>query len=415
MKVLLISGIPIFPAHEGNRSRILTLCKAIREQGHDLWIALLPAGISIPDDPAAHEAEFGKGRVVRLSRPPGRSPAEQGAKLSRLPIRALRKAGRAAGVDAAFYSDPDDLYFPGWTAELAALQAEHAFDTVLVEYVFHSAAFGAFPDSVRKVIDTHDHFADRHRKFIGQGIPGGFWLSFRPEDEARGLRRANAIIAIQPEEADIFRQQLGEHPGNPELAVVNHFIDLPAEPVSDHAPCRALFLASRNPANTLSARDFIANVLPLVLDRLPEFRLVLAGMICEVVDDHPAVIKLGRVEQPIDAFRQAPVLVNPMLVGTGINIKILDAMAAGVPVVSTDTGARGLPEEFRSSVLTVPERDHDALAARLVALVQDVALRRELGGRARRNAQRWNELQHEELRTALQGQRGGAPAAMTGT
>jgi glycosyltransferase involved in cell wall biosynthesis len=152
-----------------------------------------------------------------------------------------------------------------------------------------------------------------------------------------------------------------------------------------------------------------------VLDQLPEFRLVLAGMICEVVDDHPAVIKLGRVEQPIEAFRQASLLVNPMLVGTGINIKILDAMAAGVPVVSTDTGARGLPEEFRSSVLTVPERDHDALAARLIALVQDVALRRELGGRARRNAQRWNELQHEELRTALQGQRGGAPAAMTGT
>lgn len=410
MKILLISGIPIFPAHEGNRSRILTLSKAIRAQGHDLWIALLPAGISLPDDREAHDAEFGHGRVIRLARPSGRGTPANSPKLARLPLKALRKAGRIAGLDAAFYSDPDDLYFAGWTPQLAALHAEHQFDTVMVEYVFHSAAFAAFPDTVHKVIDTHDRFGDRHRKFIGQGIPGGFWLSFRPEDEARGFRRADAIIAIQQEEADAFRQQLGGHPGNPRQSVVNHFIDLPAEPVTDHTPCRALFLASRNPANTLSARDFIANVLPLVRERLPHFRLVLAGMICEVIDDHPAIIKLGRVERPADAFQQAPLLVNPMLVGTGINIKILDAMAAGVPVVSTDTGARGLPAQFRSSVLTVPEKDHAALAAQLAALLQDEPLRCNLGARARRNALRWNELQHQELAAALQGRQVNPPA-----
>jgi glycosyltransferase involved in cell wall biosynthesis len=409
MKVVLISGIPILPAHEGNRSRILALSRAIRDLGHDLWVVVMPSGLSIPNDRAAHVAEFGSDRFVEIA------PENPVARfIRRFPFRLRRKLGHILRLPDRFYGTLDGLYERSWSGPLARLHRQHGFDAAMVEYVIHSAALDVFPAGVRKIIDTHDSFADRHKPYVAKGLYDYFY-SLRPEDEARGFRRADAIVAIQQEEAEAFSRRLGDDPDNPEVAVVNHFLDLSAPPVSDHSPCRALFLASRNPANTLSARSFIANVLPLVLEQLPEFRLVLAGMICEVVDDHPAVIKLGRVEQLSDAFEQAPLLVNPMLVGTGINIKILDAMAAGVPVVSTDTGARGLPEEFRSSVLTVPEKDHAALAAQLVSLLQDEPLRRDLGAKARRNALRWNELQHEELRTALQGGDIPAPVAMTGT
>lgn len=409
MKVVLISGIPILPAHEGNRSRILALSRAIRDLGHDLWVVVMPSGLSIPNDRAAHVAEFGADRFLEI---PPENPIARF--IRRFPFRLRRKLGHILRLPGRFYGTLDGLYERSWSAPLARLHRQHGFDAVMVEYVIHSAALDVVPGNVRKIIDTHDSFADRHKPYVAKGLYDYFY-SLRPEDEARGFRRADAIIAIQQEEAEAFSRQLGGDPDNPKVAVVNHFLDLSAPPVSDHSPCRALFLASRNPANTLSAQNFVAHVLPLVLERLPQFRLVLAGMICEVVDDHPAVIKLGRVEHLSDAFVQAPLLVNPMLVGTGINIKILDAMAAGVPVVSTDTGARGLPEEFRSSVLTVPEKDHAALAAQLVSLLQDESLRRELGTKARHNALRWNELQHKELRTALQGVDVCPPIAMTGT
>lgn len=395
MKVLLISGIPIFPAHEGNRSRILALSRAIRALGHELWVVTMPSGISIPNDRDAHRAEFGADRFIEIQ---SEHPALRF--LRRFPFRLRRKTGHVLKLPGRFYGSLDGLYERSWSGPLARLQQQHGFDAAVVEYVFHSGALAVFPDSVRKIIDTHDSFADRHKPYIANGLYDYFY-SLRPADEARGFRRADAIIAIQQEEADAFQRQLGDLSGNPEIAVVNHFLDLSSPPVSDHTPCRALFLASRNPANTISAQSFIAHVLPLILEQLPRFRLVLAGLICEVIDDHPAVIKLGRVDRLSDAFEAAPVLVNPMLIGTGINIKILDAMAAGVPVVSTDTGARGLPEEFRSSVLTVPEKDQPALAARLVTLMQDEALRRELGAKARKNAVRWNERQHEELRLAI--------------
>ena len=332
MKVVLISGIPILPAHEGNRSRILTLSRAIRDLGHDLWVVVMPSGLSFPNDRAAHVAEFGADRFVEI---PAENPVLRF--IRRFPFRLRRKLGHILRLPGRFYGTLDGLYEHSWSGPLARLHAEHGFDAAMVEYVIHSAALDLFPGEVRKIIDTHDSFADRHKPYVAKGLYDYFY-SLRPEDEARGFRRADSIIAIQPEEAEAFSRQLGHDPDNPEVAVVNHFLDLSAPPVTDHSPCRALFLASRNPANTISAQTFVAHVLPLVLERLPEFRLVLAGMICEVVDDHPAIIKLGRVERLADAFEQAPLLVNPMLVGTGINIKILDAMAAGVPVVSTDTG-----------------------------------------------------------------------------
>lgn len=409
MKVVLISGIPILPAHEGNRSRILALSRAIRDLGHDLWVVVMPSGLSMPNDRAAHMAEFGADRFVEIS------PENPLARfIRRFPFRLRRKLGHILRLPGRFYGTLDGLYEQSWSGPLERLHREHGFDAAMVEYVIHSAALDLFPANVRKIIDTHDSFADRHKPYVAKGLYDYFY-SLRSEDEARGFRRADAILAIQQEEADTFARQLGDDPDNPEIAVVNHFLDLSAAPVSNHSPCRALFLASRNPANTISAQNFVTHVLPLVLEKLPEFRLVLAGMICEVVDDHPAVIKLGRVDQLSDAFEQAPLLVNPMLVGTGINIKILDAMAAGVPVVSTDMGARGLPDEFRSSVLTVPATDNEALAAQLVSLLRHEALRRDLGLKARRNAERWNELQHEELRVALQGGHDIPPIAMTGT
>ncbi|MET0588685.1 MAG: glycosyltransferase family 4 protein [Novosphingobium sp.] len=409
MKVVLISGIPILPAHEGNRSRILALSRAIRDLGHDLWVVVMPSGLSMPNDRAAHMAEFGADRFVEI---PPENPLARF--IRRFPFRLRRKLGHILRLPGRFYGTLDGLYEQSWSGPLERLHREHGFDAAMVEYVIHSAALDLFPANVRKIIDTHDSFADRHKPYVAKGLYDYFY-SLRSEDEARGFRRADAILAIQQEEAETFDRQLGDDPDNPEIAVVNHFLDLSAAPVSNHSPCRALFLASRNPANTISAQNFVAHVLPLVLEKLPEFRLVLAGMICEVVDDHPAVIKLGRVDQLSDAFEQAPLLVNPMLVGTGINIKILDAMAAGVPVVSTDMGARGLPDEFRSSVLTVPATDNEALAAQLVSLLRHEALRRDLGLKARRNAERWNELQHEELRVALQGGHDIPPIAMTGT
>ncbi len=395
MKILMVTSAPLFPTHEGNRARVLSLTRALRAQGHELWVVVIPGNGPMPCDIAAHEAELTSGKFMMLGN--DRALDRLAATVRHLPFRLRRKIRNLTGAGIGFHTGLDEFYNKRWNAILRRLHEAHNFDAIIVEYVFNSRALEALPDSVLKLIDTHDAFADRHIQYVEKGMPNDYWISLTPHDENRGFRRAHVLVAIQGSERQRFASQLGAGPSAPVIGVVSHFIDADFAPVSDFAPRNALFLASGNPSNTASIRFFIDKVLPLVLRSVPDFRLFLAGSICRIEDDHPAIVRLGRVERPVDAFRQAPLLVNPMLLGTGINIKLLDAFAAGVPTVSTETGSRGLEARFCAGVVTVPDDDAAGFARHVVALLQDPARRSALGLAARAAALAWNAEQNAAL------------------
>jgi len=300
------------------------------------------------------------------------------------------------GLLGGYYSGLDQYRDAEWARQLHAVGQE--VDAVIVEYVFHSWAFECFPRTALRVLDTHDAFADRHHAYLQRGV-SNYWLSLRPGDENKGFRRADVVIAIQQEEAAHFCSQLRSQPGarDPEVVVVSHFLASRDAPVAQDVDGAALFLASDNPANRDALSSFVDHVLPRVARQLPEFQLKLAGSICDAVADRPNVVKLGWVRDLDAAFKQAPLSVNPLLVGTGINIKLLDAMAAGVPTVSTTTGARGLPPGYRRGVITVPDEDHAAFADAVVRFATDAQLRRRIGGAAFEDARAWNEEQLARL------------------
>lgn len=403
MKVALVSMTPVFPAKAGHSVRILQLCKAVKALGHELTFVHVTSKLDTQKpDTASHVAFFGTQHYLHLDNGPRRARAAfwLRGKLR----RRWRKILRGLGYDHSHYSGLDENWRDAWTHQLRAM--DRRFDTVLVEYAFNSRALDAFPASTRKLLDTHDAFADRHRPFVARGFRKGYWVSLTPEDENRGLRRADAAIAIQAQEAEHFREQLAMHGAgerNPEIAVVSHFIGL-EQPVPDHsADHAALYVGTNMLSNQISLRQFLEQVLPRVVSAVPDFKLRLAGSICNSAPDLPHVEKLGFVDDLRLAFARTPLSVNPTVAGTGINIKLLDAMGAGVPTVSTVTGARGLGLEFRNGLLVVPDHDHDAFAAHIIRLSKDAGLRRSLGLAAFADAQRWNEAQLAALDRCLRG------------
>lgn len=401
MKVVLVTSVPAFPTTAGNRSRIRELARALQELGHDLTFVILPSELD-QGDAAAHAAAYGADHFTILSN--GGPLGQRWYRIRRKLRLGWRKALRKLGIERGHYSALDQTWYAPWQGQLAALGRDA--DAVIVEYVFNSRVLEAFPPRVRRLLDTHDAFGERHKPYLAQGMSFGYWLSLPLAEENRGFRRADAILAIQEEEAERFAAQLaGEGgAGTPDVAVVSHFLDI-RDPISDFsAGNTAMFLASNNPSNRQAIRSFLDNVLPLVVAEVPDFDLKLVGSICKTVEDMPNVTKMGRVDDLKDAFTAAPLSVNPMLVGTGINIKLLDAMAFGVPTISTSTGLRGLPASYRGGVVEVGDEDHRAFADQIVRFCRDEALRRDLGATAFAEATRWNASQAAELSRCLAGQ-----------
>jgi glycosyltransferase involved in cell wall biosynthesis len=400
MKVVLVSSVPAFPTTAGNRSRIRELARAVRELGHELTFVQLPVSKDT-GDAAAHEAAYGPGRYVCLGN--GGGFGEGYYRSRQLMRRILRRGLPLLGIESGRYHGLDENHNFPWTRQLAEIGRDA--DAVIVEYVFNSKAFEAFPATARRILDTHDAFGDRHKSYLAQGMQTGYWVSLPMAEENRGFRRADAILAIQQEEAMRFRTQLATETAQgvkaPQVRVVSHFIDT-SDPVTDFSTGRtAVFLASNNPSNRQAVGNFIDNVLPRIVAEMPEFQLKLVGSICAAAPDGPNITKLGRVEHLKEAFQQAPLSVNPMLVGTGINIKLLDAMAAGVATVSTETGLRGLPAPYRSGVVVIRDRDHDHFAAEILRLASDESLRQDLGQAAHSDATRWNAEQAAALGQCL--------------
>jgi len=104
-----------------------------------------------------------------------------------------------------------------------------------------------------------------------------------------------------------------------------------------------LFLGSGHPPNVESAKQIIRNIAP----KLPNAYFLIAGSVCWMIRSENRGKNVGLAyfitdEEKRELFRVTNVAINPMMSGSGTNLKMLDYMAAGLPVVSTTVGARGI-------------------------------------------------------------------------
>ncbi len=151
-------------------------------------------------------------------------------------------------------------------------------------------------------------------------------------------------------------------------------------------PHTMLFVGSfRHDPNRAALDWFIHAVLPLIVAREPRARLVIVGSDpppAHTYADFAAHLEmLGTVEDIRQPLARYAVFVCPVLSGSGVRVKLLEAFAAGIPVVSTALGAEGLAaEDGRFCALA---DSPEAFAARLMDLFADPPAATAMAARAR--------------------------------
>lgn len=99
--------------------------------------------------------------------------------------------------------------------------------------------------------------------------------------------------------------------------------------------------------NIAAVRHFKDNIWPLLRARVPDVTWRIAGKnphaLKAIVNGDPRICVTGPMDDAIATLASAKVAVVPLLSGSGTRFKILEAWAAGTPVISTRIGAEGLP------------------------------------------------------------------------
>lgn len=135
---------------------------------------------------------------------------------------------------------------------------------------------------------------------------------------------------------------------------------------------------------------FLQRVLPLVHARRPETRFLFAGSQANQAASMAGLSATGAnggvewISDPADirpCFERACVYVVPILSGGGSRLKILEAMAMQVPVVSTSVGAEGVP--YRSGEHLLLADTEESFAEAVLRLLEDAELRQRLSTAAR--------------------------------
>ena len=150
-------------------------------------------------------------------------------------------------------------------------------------------------------------------------------------------------------------------------------------------PARPLFLGNHKVFhNRDAARFLVREILPLVRAQVPDATLDIVGKDAESLGGWTradGVRVLGYVPHLEDALARAAVFVAPHRFAAGVQTKVVQALAAGTPVVTTPLEREGLtpiPADLLRVGETAPE-----IAAQVLDLIRNPAAAAELGARGR--------------------------------
>ena len=386
MRILWVKTELLHPIDKGGRIRSYQILRALARQ-HQVTYLCLDDGTAAAD--AVERArEYAQEVVVVPFRPPPKMSAGYFADLLRnlfspLPYAIARYDSPGLRARVRQLAPAADLIVCDFLSPAVDVPADLPVPVVL------------FQHNVEAIIwQRHACVPQPHIRRAYMRLQWRRMLRY----EAQQCRRFAHVIAVSAADAELMRREYGAT----SVGHVHTGVDL--EYFRATHPRRAdsrelVFIGSMDwMPNADGIRWFASEIFSRVQERVPGARLTVVGRspsaaVRELAARNSAIEVTGTVADVRPYLERAALAVVPLRIGGGTRLKIYEAMAMGVPVVSTAIGAEGLPVRDGEQLLIADSVD-EQLAA-VCALLTDEHRAAALSVNALRHVQEygsWNAV-----------------------
>lgn len=239
---------------------------------------------------------------------------------------------------------------------------ENTYDDIIISYVYYAGLIADKPllKGAKTFIDTHDFITAQFKNKRGFNLGATF------KDEISRLDSFDEIWAISHEEQYVFGQFCKARVRLVPLTIVVD--EVAPEPLANKQ-YDLIYVASDNIHNKRAAEWFFEEVYQLLPKGL---NICVVGLINKSIPEKYKLERIAYAETLDEYYQDAKVALCPMFTGTGVKVKVVEALAHGLPVVSTLRGIDGLPNKRLNGCLV--SDDAAEFANNIIALLTDAEL-----------------------------------------
>lgn len=371
MKLLWVKTDFLHPTTRGGQIRSLEILRQLNKR-HDVHYLALDDG-RFPEGSARAGEYSGCHESIPHTAPPKRS---------------LRFVGQLAkGLVSPLPVAVDRWRSEQMRTRIAELDRREAYDAIVCDFLFPGVNM---PDMSRATLFQHNVEAAIWRRQAAHGRTplhrAYFALQARRMEafERDICRSARRVIAVSEADASLMEESYGlvKVPAVPTGVDIEYF----ATPPAARPEVDIVFVGSMDwMPNIDGSRWFVTEVLPLIRERVPSCSLAIVGRrpspaVRAFAEADPLVHVTGTVPDVRPWLSGAKLSVVPLRIGGGTRLKIYEAMASRLAVVSTSVGAEGLDVSDGRTIRIAD--DPEAFAEACVELLDDRSMRQGLADAA---------------------------------
>jgi len=384
MRILLLTQVLPYPPHSGGKIKAYNLIRYLAQQHEIVLVAFIRSAQEL--DHLAHLAPFCRRTETVLLR---RSRLNDGLALAR--------------------SLPDSRPFlitRDWSEDMSAtvrrVVAEECPDLLHVVQL-NMVQYALAVNNIPKILDQENAVSlivERLYRLEPPGLRklllGLEWRKLAPY-ESQVCQQFDHILAVTEEDKRALLAQIPNSQSPIHITVIPISIDCEAvRPVPRRPGAKSILSLGTMfwPPNSDGVLWFTREVYPLIKQRIPEVNFYIIGArppgeVIRLGVRDESVKVTGYVEDITLYIEDSAVLVVPLRAGGGMRVKILDAWARGIPIVSTTIGCEGIEVRHEENIL-VADTPMD-FAQAVGRVIRD----KELAQRLTENGRRWVEERYD--------------------